>query len=59
MSRKLRRGNLRVPDAGLGPGERIVVNGLMCARRYDTIKPHLVDMADAAKPAASQARGSS
>ncbi|MBN3760594.1 efflux RND transporter periplasmic adaptor subunit [Burkholderia sp. Ac-20365] len=44
--------NLRVVSAGLRPGERIVVNGLMRARPNDTVKPHPVDMTDAAKSAA-------
>ncbi|CAG9234889.1 putative Co/Zn/Cd efflux system membrane fusion protein [Paraburkholderia sabiae] len=44
--------NLRVIDAGLKPGERIVVNGLMRARPNDTVKPHPVDMTDAARSAA-------
>lgn len=44
--------NLRVVTAGLKPGERIVVNGLMRARPNDTVQPHPVSMADAAKSAA-------
>jgi multidrug efflux system membrane fusion protein len=44
--------NLRVVDAGLRPGERIVVNGLMRARPNDTVKPHPVEMTDAAHSAA-------
>lgn len=43
--------NLRVISAGLKPGERIVVNGLMRARPNDTVAPHMVDMAGAAKSA--------
>lgn len=41
--------NLRVVDAGLKAGERIVVNGLMRARPNDTVQPHAVDMVNAAR----------
>jgi multidrug efflux system membrane fusion protein len=44
--------NLRVVTAGLKPGERIVVNGLMRARPNDTVQPHQVSMTDATKSAA-------
>ncbi|WP_109481159.1 efflux RND transporter periplasmic adaptor subunit [Paraburkholderia sp. C35] len=43
--------NLRVVSAGLKAGERIVVNGMMKARPNDTVQPHMVNMADAAKSA--------
>uniref|UniRef100_UPI003F50020F efflux RND transporter periplasmic adaptor subunit n=1 Tax=Caballeronia sp. LjRoot34 TaxID=3342325 RepID=UPI003F50020F len=45
--------NLRVVISGLKPGERIVVNGLQRARPNDTVRANLVNMADAAKSAAS------
>jgi multidrug efflux system membrane fusion protein len=41
--------NLRVVDAGLKAGERIVVNGMMRARPNDTVQPHAVDMVNAAR----------
>ncbi|WP_213779544.1 efflux RND transporter periplasmic adaptor subunit [Caballeronia sp. dw_276] len=41
--------NLRVVTSGLKPGERIVVNGMMHAKPSDTVSPHMVNMADAAK----------
>jgi membrane fusion protein, multidrug efflux system len=44
--------NLRVVNAGLKAGERIVVNGTMKARPNDTVQPHVVDMARTAKLAA-------
>ena len=44
--------NLRVVTSGLEAGERIVVNGMMHAKPSDTVSPHMVDMADAAKSAA-------
>jgi membrane fusion protein, multidrug efflux system len=43
---------LRVVTAGLKGGERVVVNGMMHAKPGDTINPHMVNMADAAKSAA-------
>lgn len=43
---------VRVIDAGLAPGERIVVNGMMHVRPNDTARPHTVDMTGAAKSAA-------
>ncbi|HEY1610215.1 MAG TPA: efflux RND transporter periplasmic adaptor subunit, partial [Paraburkholderia sp.] len=43
--------NLRVVSAGLHPGERIVVDGLMHVRPNDTVTPHTVDMASNAKSA--------
>ncbi|WP_248768190.1 efflux RND transporter periplasmic adaptor subunit [Pseudomonas sp. MWU12-2345] len=42
-----RVGNLRVVDAGLQAGERVVVNGLHRARPGDTVKPLLAQRADA------------
>lgn len=45
-------GNLRVVTSGLKPGENIIVNGMMHARPNDTVQPHMVNMADAAKAAA-------
>jgi multidrug efflux system membrane fusion protein len=44
--------NLRVVTSGLKDGERIVVNGMMHAKPSDTVSPHMVNMADAAKSAA-------
>ena len=45
---------LRVVDAGLQTGERIVVNGLQRTRPGATVSPHIVPMAaDAAPPASS------
>jgi membrane fusion protein, multidrug efflux system len=41
--------NLRVVTSGLKAGERIVVNGTMHARPNDTVSPHMVNMADAAR----------
>ncbi|WP_438397379.1 efflux RND transporter periplasmic adaptor subunit [Caballeronia sp. DA-9] len=41
--------NLRVVTSGLKPGEHIVVNGMMHAKPSDTVSPHMVNMADAAK----------
>ncbi|AKA22222.1 efflux RND transporter periplasmic adaptor subunit [Pseudomonas chlororaphis] len=40
-------GNLRIIDAGLQPGERVVVNGLHRARPGDTVRPLLAQRADA------------
>lgn len=40
---------MRVVEAGLHPGERIVVNGLQRVRPGDPITPHAVGPADAAK----------
>nr|WP_325100469.1 efflux RND transporter periplasmic adaptor subunit [Paraburkholderia caribensis] len=45
-------GNLRVVTSGLKPGENIIVNGMMHARPNDTVQPHMVKMAEAAKTAA-------
>jgi membrane fusion protein, multidrug efflux system len=44
--------NLRVVTSGLNDGERVVVNGMMHAKPSDTVSPHMVNMADAAKSAA-------
>ncbi|MDR8397061.1 MULTISPECIES: efflux RND transporter periplasmic adaptor subunit [Paraburkholderia] len=44
--------NLRVVTSGLKAGERIVVNGMMHAKPSDTVSPHMVNMADAAKSVA-------
>lgn len=44
--------HLRVVTSGLKDGERIVVNGMMHAKPSDTVSPHMVNMADAAKSAA-------
>jgi multidrug efflux system membrane fusion protein len=44
--------NLRVVTSGLKDGERVVVNGMMHAKPSDTVSPHMVNMADAAKSAA-------
>ena len=46
---------LRIVERGLNPGEQIVVNGMQRVRPNDAIKPHAINMVDAArvgKPAA-------
>ncbi|KPC24175.1 RND family efflux transporter MFP subunit [Pseudomonas syringae pv. cilantro] len=40
-------GALRIIDAGLAPGERVVINGLHRARPGDTVRPLLEQRADA------------
>lgn len=43
---------VRVIDAGLAPGTRIVTNAMMRARPNDTTRPHMVNMTGAAKSTA-------
>ncbi|MFA9438953.1 efflux RND transporter periplasmic adaptor subunit [Uliginosibacterium sp. sgz301328] len=42
------QGDMRVVEAGLNPGERIVVNGLQRTRPGEPVSPHDVSMSDAA-----------
>jgi len=46
---------LRVVDAGLSAGDRIVVNGLQRVRPGDPVTPHLVPMQDEAPAAQASA----
>jgi len=50
---KLEHG-LRVIEAGLQPGERVIVNGLQRVREGMNVEPTVVDMGSYAKPAPSQ-----